>query len=398
MISKRLLVKLKSLQRISEHSIPWATDSTSARQSAHDVACLLGTNLSNVSPMLREGILARKPLLADVQECASRSMLTAEVTWRFAEAGLSLHHRHVAGLLRSSGLEPTALHSSADGLVWDRSSVENAIADIADSASGRGAKRKLLEIWRSGTQVSRARISVPWAATQLGVPRVAFIALHRTGLVKLTGSGALLRSGRIERSSLEKLEANLQRALRCDNPPASAGSLLWTASFCGSPQGNPWPSLLSAILDGRLPAWRCKSSGQLSTAIAVDLQAINSLEMHVVPWISDGSNPILVGEDAAWLLGLRPEKLFGLQRDGLIARRPTLSQVQEFATDFVFTHEAAWRITGICGPRGCAAVPSLLRRNGIQPAAELTYRGVLIWPREQVDKFVRSEVPVNTGL
>lgn len=356
--------------------------------SHQDAARLLGTNVATFYALLDAGKVPRRPQLSNLQSFARENALTSELVATLGKSGPVMHPRNVVRLLCDREVSPvTPSGRLKNRLAWPRAQAEAVLADISAawrcSAVGLqcDAKRWYPEL------LCAPATSIPGchASERIGVPRIALPSLASAGLLSLqvSSDGSDLE---VDPQSLNDLAGLLEAKCPTTTGVANAIPLSLAAVLTGAPYKNPWPDLVTAILDGSLQAMRCSSSGRLSAPVSV-VFSLGS-EFLTQDWSKDDQITRLTQADTARLLGTSPGNVTALVRDALLPQQARLADVQAFAKDFAFTLELHQTLKTKVPSLDPRMTVEFLRSSAFKPAAALTYKGALIWRRAEVARFI----------
>jgi hypothetical protein len=151
---------------------------------------------------------------------------------------------------------------------------------------------------------------------------------------------------------------------------------------------NPWPEILSRIIDGRLEVWNVGGKALMTSLAVRDAAALQFLQA-AVPGSLD-ADIVLTQQDAAGVLETTPVIVNQLVRNGLLSRKPTVTELEAFARKFMLTSEIAERFIAIGTKFRWRDVPRVLRAAGIQPHA-LSPKGTLVWRRDEVEPLIMPD-------
>jgi hypothetical protein len=382
--ASRIYVVLDEAKSQVCRSAPWAEAAPDLVVSHQDAARLLGTNVTTFYALLDAGKVPRRPMLSDVQEFATENVLTSELVATLGNSGPVMHPRNVVRLLCDHGVNPvTPPGRLKNRLAWPRAQAEAALADISVAWT-----RVAFGVQGDARRWYRELLSCPETSThgchaseRVGIPRIALPSLASAGLLRLQepSSG---RDVEVNSQSLNNLAGLLEAKLLPTNDLARAIPLSLAAVLAGGPHKNPWPALVTAVLDGSLLAMRCSCSGRLSASIGVVFPL--GSEFTTYDWSKDDHIAPLTQADSARLLGTSPGNVTALVRDGLLPRQARLTDVQAFAKDFAFTMELHQSLKIKIASLDPRLTVEFLRSSGLEPAAVLTYKRALVWRRAEI--------------
>jgi hypothetical protein len=232
----------------------------------------------------------------------------------------------------------------------------------------------------------------------LHIPTPALASIAEAGLLRCERDPLCLPPGQyFGRRSVDELVASLTSKLRLQQVPDGALSLVEAAVLLGSPDGNPWMSLLASVLEGHLPVWTRKAVGLANRIMLPSLDEVRQA-VQPRPWMPRDGSLALTDLDIMLLLGSGNKNSAGtLIRKGYIPNKPCLQHVKIFSAKYMLTVE----LRRILAARGVSssfrAVSSTLISESVFPAARLTHKtlSLLLWDRAEVEAFLRNRFPIQ---
>jgi hypothetical protein len=229
----------------------------------------------------------------------------------------------------------------------------------------------------------------------LGIPKMALGSLADRGLLTSARNPIGLPAGDYyERQSVDHFVTALKVKLTPDPAPRKALPMIEAAALCGSPMGNPWPNLITAVLDGKISAWARRATPWSHSIVFESLEA-DGWGASSQPWPTDDGTT-LTRADVALLLGTSFPNVYALIGSGLLPEAPTLRDTQEFAREYMLTQEVARRLATRGVVSDCRLSVQMLLSAGIRPAAQLDYKNRLLWRRAGLETFIMSQ-PARSG-
>ncbi|ANL23155.1 hypothetical protein AMJ96_CH03481 [Rhizobium sp. N113] len=175
---------------------------------------------------------------------------------------------------------------------------------------------------------------------------------------------------------------------------ASTGRLPWVSiplyiaiSALTPRDVNPWPTVYSAILDGELKVWPHPNPRVGPTHYSVT--DFNKLRIILSRAQSTLIGELPAGRDAVQsVLGLTEEKVSLLQRLKILQEDLTLSDLWTFREQYISFEEVLTRLTMTSNSSNMSVViAQLMERNTPSIGSHRNGRGVIFWPREDVESL-----------
>jgi hypothetical protein len=224
----------------------------------------------------------------------------------------------------------------------------------------------------------------------LGIPKLALGSLVGAGLLASVKDPVGLPAGDYyERQSIDRFVTALKTKLVPNLAPRKALPIFEAAALCGSPMGNPWSSLVTAVLDGKISAWAGRATPWSHSIAFESLDAAARIACSQ-PWPTHDNSTILTRADVALLLGTSFPNVYAFIGNGLLPKAPTLRDTQEFAREYMLTQEVARRLAVRGAVSDCRLCVQLLLSEEIRPAIQLDYKKRLMWRRAEVEQFIVS--------
>ncbi|RWC30009.1 MAG: DNA-binding protein [Mesorhizobium sp.] len=165
------------------------------------------------------------------------------------------------------------------------------------------------------------------------------------------------------------------------------------ALLAGSPSKNPWPGIFRGVLEGQLKLFSRSSGKALLGRYFLEEAAISRISERALTWPEPADRAPLMRADIGFLLDLPTPSVYALIQDGILSRRPTLSEIQKFYDVFVMSNEAARLLSGSEYLEDWDT-SSILSGSGLEPAYTTTYKKRRVWRRRDVLQLARI-LPTN---
>lgn len=219
---------------------------------------------------------------------------------------------------------------------------------------------------------------------RIGFPIMVLQSLATAGILQEKANPPGLAAGLYY---LEGSVGALLELLSCHAHPISAQKDLWdlrrAALLAGSPRKNPWPGIFRGVLEGQLKLFSRSSGKALLGRYFLEEAAISRISEIAIPWPEPPDRAPLMRADIGFLLDLPTPSVYALIQDGILSRRPTLSEVQEFHDVFVMSSEAA-RLLSTRKDLKDWDSSSILSFSGLEPVYTTTYKKRRVWRRSDV--------------
>ena len=226
-------------------------------------------------------------------------------------------------------------------------------------------------------------------AVDFGVPRACLSALSDKGL--LTPARHLLSApyamDYYERASVEDLRRRCEDRASLTPPPSGALTVTQAVGRLLPKLTNPWPEIFLRIIGGQLEVWNVGRKSLMSSLAVRDAAALQFLNA-AAPGSLD-ADMVLTQIDAAAVLKTTPVIVNQLVREGFLSRKPTVTELSAFESEFILTSEIAKRFSALGHKLRWRDVPRLLRAAGVQPHI-LQPKKTLVWQRREIEPFLAA--------
>ncbi|MGI6852162.1 hypothetical protein [Mesorhizobium sp. 1B3] len=184
-----------------------------------------------------------------------------------------------------------------------------------------------------------------------GIPIIALQGLLDIGLLEMETGLAKSIAGRgihFCPGSFEALRERVGEKVEQASAPIHLVRITNAVNQIGYHLGNPWPAILSAILEGRLSIWRMRSGKSLMSSLGIEhIGAIADLAPAFAAWsVGADAEAHLTQQEAAVLIGSTDFVVSELIKMGFLPIAPRRADVQAFTENYVLPAEARWMMGG----------------------------------------------------
>lgn len=189
---------------------------------------------------------------------------------------------------------------------------------------------------------------------------------------------------------LEDLIMNLTKCAQGSQPPETAIRLPRAVSVFFARGGDPWRSVLNAMLARRIEYWKIDSARNFIEGVFVrDIFALRELLTTCVTGKMHLTASLRKSETCTWTR-LRTEDIAAVTRSRLLTPPHTILSLDAFRAKYELTSAIRLRLQCAGHSFSGLEINAVLRNAGSSPLLELSRSGEAVWKRSDVEDSLRD--------